>query len=209
VLTFNLNGQAVVLTEGKSDLRLSSTLSGHASVDQTNLWNAHHRFSRAYVGADGMAHREADLDVSDGVRPKMIEAFITNFGSSARLFSTEVANGPSGLDENKATPKTRIGVPYGDFDILMNPREWQHTETHGGVLVFRQLGGDGYAMVITEPGMAANGLTGLKSAILANVKKNIPDINVRLDDKRTVNGHSVLVLGKEGSVRGKLCSVPD
>lgn len=201
---FTLDGQSMSLVASKADLRLSLTVSGRAQFDRINLWNAQHRFARAYIDSEGAPHLDADLDVSTGVTRQGIQAFVTTFGSTARLFATEFSGPSSTVSEgaNKTLSKTRIGLPYGDFALSINPKEWQQAENRGGTILFRQVNGDGYAMVITEPAGVPNGLSGLKTAILNNTKKNVPDLKVTLDDKRTVAGHEVLVLGMEGTVSG-------
>jgi hypothetical protein len=198
--TLKLYDQDVALIASKADLRLSLELPRVAQLDRVNLWNSLHRFSRAYVDVDGLPHLEADLDVSNGVTRKGIQTFITSFGSTAKIFPTEIftSSGPVNL----GATKTRIGVPYGEFALWINPKEWQQSDSRQGRIGFRQLNGEGYAMIISEPGVVPNGLSGLKTAIFANVKNNVPDMKVTLDDKRTVTGHDVLYLGMEGTVDG-------
>jgi hypothetical protein len=108
----------------------------------------------------------------------------------------------AGSGKSEESPKTRIGVPYGDFALLVNLKDWQQAENRGGSILFRQRSGDGYAMVITEPGVVPNGLDGLKSVILTNTRNNVPDLKVTLEDKRMVSGHPVLVLRMEGTITG-------
>ena len=140
------------------------------------------------------------MTASRSVRPipKPLLLALVALGASIPSFAQAVA----GSGKSQEPSKTRIGTPYGDFALWINPKDWQQSENRGGSILFRQRSGDGYAMVITEPGVVPNGLTGLKSAILTNTRNNVPDLRVTLEDKRMVSGHAVLVLRMEGTVSG-------
>jgi hypothetical protein len=203
--TFNLklDSQNVSLVLDKSILHLSITLTSTAQLDQVNTWNAKHRFTKAYIDVSGVLCLESDLDVRNGVTWKGIEAFVSAFLPMARLFSTEFSKPISTVSVTASTEasKTRFGLPYG-FALSINPKEWQQTETHGGLMQFRQINGEGYATIIAEAGVVPNGLIGLRSVILSNLKKNVPDVTITVDEKRVVGGHEVLFLGMEGTVNG-------
>ena len=57
------------------------------TLERINAWNREHRFSRAYLDADGDPALEADLDLSGGVAEGAIRAFLDLFEESLRAFA--------------------------------------------------------------------------------------------------------------------------
>jgi hypothetical protein len=57
------------------------------TLERINAWNREHRFSRAYLDADGDPVLEADLDLSGGVAEGVIRAFLDLFEESLRAFA--------------------------------------------------------------------------------------------------------------------------
>lgn len=57
------------------------------TLERINAWNREHRFSRAYLDADGDPALEADLDLSGGVAEGAIRAFLDLFEKSLRAFA--------------------------------------------------------------------------------------------------------------------------
>jgi hypothetical protein len=192
-----MDGRDAVLTIARRDLLISLQRAGQPPLDRINQWNATHRFTRAYLDSAGV-HLDADLETASGVSRAAVKAFIANFARAAELFSDEFAK----LTAGQPAARSKIGLPYGNFALWINPQEWAQSENRGGNILFRQTHGDGYAMVITEPGMVPDGLTGLKKVIETNAKKNTPDMQITALEPRKVNGREVLVLSMEGTVSG-------
>ncbi len=198
--TFNLklNGQSIMLTTSPVDFRLSSLLSTRAPLEPINRWNAQHRYARAYVDGQG-THLEADLDVAGGVTRRSAQVFLHRFGTMARQFAAEFANlAPAAVTSNK----TKLSLPHGEFGLWFDPKQWQQGESKEGGVSLRQLQGDGYALIFTDPVGGANALDALKDSILANFKKNLPEMKLTLDEKRTVSRHEGNLLRLEGTVNG-------
>uniref|UniRef100_A0A831XFY5 YbjN domain-containing protein n=1 Tax=Thermus islandicus TaxID=540988 RepID=A0A831XFY5_9DEIN len=57
------------------------------TLERINAWNWEHRFSRAYLDADGDPALEADLDLSGEVAEGAIRAFLDLFEKSLRAFA--------------------------------------------------------------------------------------------------------------------------
>ena len=190
-----LGGSPATLKVSKADLALSYTVSSHPSGDKINQWNAGHRFTRAYLDSTGAPHLDSDLDTTHGMSQATLQAFITNFGKAAGQFTSEFANA-------KAGSKTKVALPYGGFSLSVDMTQWSSPDNRGGPMLFTQLHGDGYAMVINNPIPVTDGLEGLRKAILANAKNNIPDLKVTYEGKRKLGNREVLVLGMEGTVSG-------
>ncbi len=57
------------------------------TLERINAWNREHRFSRAYLDADGDPALEADLDLAGGVAEGAVLNFLDLFEESLRAFA--------------------------------------------------------------------------------------------------------------------------
>ena len=99
-----LNGlkAGVYLYERKGEsfgsIQLCSGFSGKIESATVNAWNRKYRFSRAYLGRDGHARIESDLDVC-GVTDATITRFVDRFKVSVSVFQIALSEGAGASPE--------------------------------------------------------------------------------------------------------------
>ena len=62
-------------------------------LQAVNEWNRTRRFSRVYLDKDQDIVIEAEIDLEPGVRPKVLQSWIKNFGLVLNLFHYTLRQG--------------------------------------------------------------------------------------------------------------------
>ena len=94
-----------------------------------------------------------------------------------------------------------LEVVSGRAAISINPSLWTETKsTQGNQRIFQHIGGDAYAMVITE--RIPTTLNELRGRALNDARGTDPDLKIVEEKLRRVNGTDQLMLRMEGRVDG-------
>ena len=76
------------LQDGRAgSIHLRASFEAEVDYEAMSKWNRDERRSRAYVGDDGDAVVENDLDIAGGVTEEMIRSFFARFGESVARFA--------------------------------------------------------------------------------------------------------------------------
>jgi hypothetical protein len=90
----------------------------------------------------------------------------------------------------------------GSFGVWFDPGKWklsQKSLNDSVELQFQHTSGDAYALIISE--RIAMPVTSLKSFVLESATKAAPDAKIIAEEKRIINGHELLCLKFEGTIR--------
>lgn len=103
---------------------------------------------------------------------------------------------PAASKENVQIPKLKAKIAYNDkrWQLLNKPLN------EVASLSFRHVSGDSYAMVIAE--RVEMPIKTLRDAAVENARAAAQDLKVEREERRTVNGKSVLFLQMSGTVKG-------
>jgi tetratricopeptide (TPR) repeat protein len=95
---------------------------------------------------------------------------------------------------------TRIKTPFGDFAIWIDTSKWRQVPSNApGTLEFNAVNGEGFAKVITEKLTVRT--EALPDIALAMARTADPNMRISLREKRVVNGHELIALQLEGTVK--------
>jgi hypothetical protein len=146
---------------------------------------------------------------SDGLSQNATRAR-TEGGREVLLFSDgtwKYADGPKEPAKSVANAKPSSATKLqktmnGSFGIWFDPGKWKVSDSGPNESVefrFNHVSGDGYAMVISE--RIAIPVSALKDFVLDSARRAAPDAKIISEEKRTVNGHEVLCLKFEGTIK--------
>jgi hypothetical protein len=122
--------------------------------------------------------------------------------AAAPSVAASATTGPSLSKPASAT--LYVPAAQGPFGVWIDPEKWKE-ENQGPSdsaikITFDHVKGDGYAMIISE--RIAVPMASVKDLAVANARKVAPDIQVTLDEKRTVNGKQVECVKMQGTTQG-------
>jgi hypothetical protein len=201
---FKLEGYSVTLFAKASDLSLRANLPIGLDSAGANAWNRTHRFIRAYLDENGSAVIEADLDLAGGVTRDAVELFIKRFRATLQengkpAPSREVsAQLPVHTKSAGATKKVKSA--FGDFALWIDPAKWKQTSEEGAnPVAFQGIDTEMIAQVISEKlGVPTDTL---EAVALVNARKADPNAKITFREKRSVNGHPVLALQMDATIK--------
>src|ERR1019366_3244772 len=95
---------------------------------------------------------------------------------------------------------TRIKTPFGDFAIWIDSTKWRQVASNApGTLKFNAVNGEGFAKLITEKLTVRT--EALPDITLAIARSADPNMKISPQQKRVVNGHELIALQLEGTVK--------
>jgi tetratricopeptide (TPR) repeat protein len=148
--------------------------------------------------ADELTNFLDGIEVPDQ-QPAKSAAPSVGFTPTADILPTAVVtSAPPHYKSPSAT--TRIKAPFGDFAIWIDSSEWRQVPSDApGTLEFNAMNGEGFAKVITERlGVRTEALPKIALTMAKNAD---PNMRISLWEKRVVNGHELIALQLEGTVK--------
>ncbi len=176
-------------------LRMNADLSGAGLlIDENNDYVAEARPPLQIDTAGFKACLSAVARAADSaygaVQPHLVPAKGLAAGPSTPAFSV-----PAGASRT-------VELLAGASTLSFNPALWTEKESSDkGKRLFRHAKGDGYAVVVVNPGVELT-LAALREVALTNARKASPDLNLVAEGHRRVNGRDMLMLRTEGTVEG-------
>ncbi|HYX81224.1 MAG TPA: hypothetical protein VE714_02450 [Gemmatimonadales bacterium] len=112
------------------------------------------------------------------------------------------ASAGAGAAEHRrpASAVARLEFAHGKAALYYDPKIWQQAPSdEPGRLRLRHVDGDGYAVVIAE--RLEMSMDALRDVALTNARSAAPDARIVSQETRRVNGHDVMVMQIEGTIK--------